>query len=263
MLKLDRLSRRYGSTVALGAVTLDVPAGQMVGVIGPAGAGKSTLLRLMARMIDPSDGCLGWGDTILTPLAGRDLRAWRAACAWVGPQPKLADHLDVVSNVMMGRGADGPAWRAMTQIYTPRDRARALAALDRVGLAPIAAQRAGGASLGQRRRIAIARALMHRPRVLVIDDAVTDLGRSDGLAVLAALRATNRHDGTTIVCSLSQPDLARDACDRILGLSGGRIVFDGAAPTLSAPMAQALCETAVPAHRDPWAERAAPALMSA
>jgi len=77
MLKLEGLSKRFGDKRAVDNVSLTVPQGQMVGVIGRSGAGKSTLLRMINRLTDPTDGAIRFGDVDITTLRGRALRQWR------------------------------------------------------------------------------------------------------------------------------------------------------------------------------------------
>ena len=102
-LQLRGLTRRFGAVVAVDGVDLDVPAGQMLGVIGRSGAGKSTLLRMINRLQEPSSGTIRFGQTDVTALRGRALRDWRAACAMIFQQFNLVPRLDVLTNVLIGR----------------------------------------------------------------------------------------------------------------------------------------------------------------
>ena len=98
-LSLTRLTRRFGQTTAVRDVTLSIPPGQFVGVIGRSGAGKSTLLRLVNRLVEPSDGSIFFGDREITRLKGRALRDWRRDCAMIFQQFNLVERLDVLTNV--------------------------------------------------------------------------------------------------------------------------------------------------------------------
>ena len=106
MLRIERLSKTFhrdGAPVAaVQDVCLDIPKGQMVGIIGRSGAGKSTLLRLLNRLIEPSAGRIGHDGENVTALSGRALRAWRAQCAMIFQQFNLVGRLDVMTNVMLG-----------------------------------------------------------------------------------------------------------------------------------------------------------------
>lgn len=227
MLKIDTLGRRFGGNIAVDGATLDIPKGQMVGLIGPSGAGKSTLLRLISRLIDPTEGRILVEDVDIAQLKGRELRDWRSDCAMMCSQVNLAGQFTVSTNVLMGLLSGMPQWRTKARIFTPRERALALQALGRVGMAHAAHQRMAALSAAGQKRVAIARALAQQPKFLLADDPVSPLDAAQAAGVMAALRAINRADGITVICSLPSPDVARANCDRIIGMRNGRIVFDG------------------------------------
>jgi phosphonate transport system ATP-binding protein len=227
MLRIETLGRRFGRNIAVETVSLSVPHGQMVGIIGPAGAGKSTLLRLVGRLIDPTKGRIVFDDVDVAQLCGRDLRAWRSDCAVIGAQIAPAPQLSVMGAVLAGVMAGLPQWRAAARLMTPRERGLALAALTRMGMAHAAHQRMAVLSAAGQRRVALARALAQRPKLLLADDLVADLDHAQALAVLGALGAVNRQDGLSVICSLPDPEIARATCARIIGLRDGRVVFDG------------------------------------
>lgn len=238
MLKLDKLTRRFKDTVAVSSATLEIPDGQMVGIIGRSGAGKSTLLRLLNRLIDPSDGQILFGETDIARLKGRELRAWRSDCAMIFQQFNLVGRLDVLTNVMTGRLFDMPTLRALTRTFTAEERALAILALDRLGMAHTALQRAETLSGGQQQRVAIARALAQQPRILLADEPIASLDPLNAKIVMDSLRAINREDGITVICNLHTLDTARQYCDRIIGMQDGRVVFDGTPAQLTLGMAR-------------------------
>jgi phosphonate transport system ATP-binding protein len=227
MLTLNALTKRFKDTAAVDAVSLQIPDGQMVGIIGRSGAGKSTLLRLLNRLSDPTEGEILFGDTDVAKLKGDALRKWRSDCAMIFQQFNLVGRLDVVTNVLTGRLYDLPAWRSLTQIYTPQERAFAVQALDRLTMAHTALQRAETLSGGQQQRVAIARALVQEPKILLADEPIASLDPLNAKIVMDALRQINQQDGITVVCNLHTLDTARRYCDRIIGMQAGRIVFDG------------------------------------
>ncbi len=238
MLKLEKLTRRFGDNVAVNAANIEIPDGQMVGIIGKSGAGKSTLLRLLNRLIDPSEGQILFGEEDIAQLKGKDLRKWRSDCAMIFQQFNLVGRLDVVTNVLTGRLYDLPAWRSMAQIFTPRERAFAVQALDRLGMAHTAMQRAETLSGGQQQRVAIARALAQEPKILLADEPIASLDPMNAKIVMDALRDINRNDGITVICNLHTLDTARNYCDRIIGMRDGKIVFDGTPNLLTTAMAR-------------------------
>ena len=238
MLRMTQLSKHFGTTVAVDNVTLDVPPGQMVGVIGRSGAGKSTLLRLINRLIDPTHGRIGFGDVDVTALKGRDLRAWRTRCAMIFQQFNLVSRLDVLTNVLIGRLSYHWTVPSLLKRFSSAERARALRTLQRLDVLPQALQRADTLSGGQQQRVAIARALLQEPEIILADEPVASLDPRNATRVMAALRTINREDGLTIICNLHALDLARTFCDRIVGMANGRVVFDGPPTALTAKTLQ-------------------------
>ena len=202
--------------------------GEMIGIIGRSGAGKSTLLRLINRLIDPTEGKILCDGTDVTLLRGKDLRTWRARTAMIFQQFNLVNRLDVLTNVLCGRlnYISGP--RALFKLFTPVERALAVRALDRLGLADIAMNRADALSGGQQQRVAIARALLQEPKILLADEPIASLDPLNAKIVMDALADINRRDGITVLTNLHTLDTARSYCRRIIGMSAGRIVFDGA-----------------------------------
>ncbi|EFH09828.1 phosphonate ABC transporter ATP-binding protein [Pseudoroseomonas cervicalis] len=231
MLQLDNISRRFGATTAVDRVSLTVPAGQMVGVIGRSGAGKSTLLRMINRLTEPSEGRILCDGADVTALRGQGLRDWRTRCGMIFQQFNLVQRMDVLTNVLVGRlnhhqGFTGTL-ATLFKRFTAEERAMALMALDRFDLAAQALQRADTLSGGQQQRVAIARALMQQPRIILADEPIASLDPRNARTVMDALRDVNRRDGITVLCNLHHLDTAREYCDRIIAMQGGRMMFDG------------------------------------
>ena len=227
MLELREVTKRFGRVTAVDGVSLTVPAGQMLAIIGRSGAGKSTLLRLVNRLHDPSSGQILFDGSETMTVRGRDLRAWRSSCAMIFQQFNLVDRLDVLTNVLVGRLSHRGTLPTLFKLFTAEERARAILALHRLGVAEQALQRAETLSGGQQQRVAIARALVQEPRVLLADEPIASLDPANAHLVMEALRRINREDGLTVVCNLHQVETARTFCDRIVGMAHGRIVFDG------------------------------------
>jgi phosphonate transport system ATP-binding protein len=103
MLRTEGLVKRFGSIVAVDRVTMHIPAGQMVGIIGRSGTGKSTFLRLIDRLIEPTEGTIHYRDVPIGALKGCQLRLWRARCAMIFQQFNLVNRLEVLTHVLIGR----------------------------------------------------------------------------------------------------------------------------------------------------------------
>jgi len=240
MLIIEGLTRRFGDRIAVDDLCLEVPRGSFVGVIGRSGAGKSTLLRMVNRLADPTAGRILWDGRDVAALSGRDLRAWRARCAMVFQQFNLSGRLDVLTNVLVGRLHKVPAHRALLRLWSAEDRAIALSALERFDIADLAAQRAEHLSGGQQQRVAIARALVQEPEIILADEPIASLDPRNTRIVMDALASINRDFGITVLCNLHSLEIARHYCDRLVGLSAGRLVFDGPPEVLDAEAARAL-----------------------
>ena len=237
MLKVVRLAKHFAAAKAVDDVSLEIPEGQMVGIIGRSGAGKSTLLRLINRLIEPTGGRLSFEGRDITALKGAELRRWRARCAMIFQQFNLVNRLDVMTNVLIGRVGYRPTLSTLFKAFTPAERAMAIHALHRLDMDAQALQRAETLSGGQQQRVAIARALMQEPEIVLADEPIASLDPRNAEKVMDALRAINREDGITVLVNLHHLDTARAYCDRIIGMAAGRVVFDGAPPDLSPSLA--------------------------
>ena len=227
MLQFVHLSRRFGDKIAVAGADLTIAGGEMVGIIGRSGAGKSTLLRLINRLIEPTGGRILSDGRDVTNLRGAELRAWRARTAMIFQQFNLVNRLDVLTNVLCGRLNQMPTARVLFKMFTPAERALAIRALDRLGLAEVAMNRADALSGGQQQRVAIARALMQEPTVMLADEPIASLDPVNAKMVMDALLDINQRDGITVLTNLHTLDTARTYCRRIIGMSAGHIVFDG------------------------------------
>ncbi|MFC3163441.1 phosphonate ABC transporter ATP-binding protein [Ciceribacter thiooxidans] len=232
--ELKNLTRRFGDNVAVNAVSLDIPQGQMVGVIGRSGAGKSTLLRMINRLVDPSSGSIQFGDAEVSSLRGQSLRNWQRDCAMIFQQFNLVPRLDVLTNVLLGRLNHRSTALSILNYFTREERIMAIAALERLGIEQTALQPAGTLSGGQQQRVAIARALMQRPKMVLADEPIASLDPLNAKIVMDALRDINVREGITVITNLHTLDTARTYCDRIIGMAHGSVVFDGRADALTA-----------------------------
>lgn len=237
-LTTEHLTKSFATRNAVSDISLTIPQGQMVGVIGRSGAGKSTLLRMINRLAEPSSGRITFDGKDVTRLKGSALHEWRATCAMVFQQFNLVGRLDVITNVLTGRLYYHGFVASMLQMFTAAERAFAIRALDRLGMAHTALQRADTLSGGQMQRVAIARALVQEPRIILADEPIASLDPLNAKLVMDSLRTINREDGITIICNLHTLDTARTYCDRIVGLKDGVLVFDDVPAKLTPEIAR-------------------------
>lgn len=240
MLVVEGLTCRFGTKAAVDNASFAVAPGGFIGVIGRSGAGKSTLLRTINRLAPVTSGRILFDGVDVTALKGTELRKWRARSAMIFQQFNLIGRLDVLTNVLMGRLSEIPTWRSLLQIWPEQDVAVAMSALEQFDMAQHAAQRADQLSGGQQQRVAIARAMVQEPGIILADEPIASLDPRNTKIVMDALLRINKHFGITVLCNLHSLDLARSYCDRLIGMSAGRVVFDGAPAALTEHIAREL-----------------------
>lgn len=239
LLKLVDLKKQYSDgRPILRGINLSIPTGQFVGLIGLSGAGKSTLLRCINRLVDPSSGQI-WvpGDVFLegseasgtvdvAQLKGRQLRRWRRKTGMIFQQFNIVKRLTVIDNVLSGKLGYVDTIQSTLRLFSQEDRELALINLERVGLLSHAYKRASALSGGEQQRVAIARTLMQKPRLILADEPVASLDPKLAETVLDILKRVSQEDGLTTVVSLHTLEMTRRYSDRVIGLAQGEIAFD-------------------------------------
>ena len=245
-LRIHQLNKHFANgRHALRDINISVQRGEMVALIGASGSGKSTLLRHVAGLV-AADG----GSDSLIEIDGRcvqqrgrihrDIRKVRAQVGFVFQQFNLVARLPVLVNVLVGSLHRMPWWRSWTRAFTARERALALDALTRVGIADCHAQRASTLSGGQQQRAAIARTLVQGAKVVLADEPIASLDPESSRKVMEILARINREDRSTVIVSLHQVEIAMKYCPRVIALKQGEVVYDGPSSALSAPLLREL-----------------------
>jgi len=224
--KVTNLTKKFGKVTAVDSVSFDAGQPQMIGIIGASGAGKSTLLRMINRLTEASAGRIEVNGRDILSLQGKEKRRWQRDCAMIFQQFNLVPRLDVVTNVLLGRLNEHGTIKSIFSIFGKRLVEEALANLDRLGIADQALQRAETLSGGQQQRVAIARALMQKPKMVLADEPIASLDPLSAEVVMSSLREIRERDKLTVIWNLHTLDTARSYCDRVIGMSHGRIVFD-------------------------------------
>jgi len=228
MLSITELAKKYPTgTRALESVTLRIDEPQIVAIIGSSGAGKSTLIRCINRLVEPTSGRVVLNDRDVTALSRRDLRKARRRMGMIFQEYNLVERLTVMENALSGRLGYVSFWQAYRRKYPPDDISAAYELLERVGLKGYEDTRADALSGGQRQRVGIARALMQRPDLLLVDEPTASLDPKTARQIMRLLVELAHERGTPALVNIHDVALAQNHSDRIVGLSGGVVVFDG------------------------------------
>jgi len=218
ILEVRRLHKSFGALEVLKGIDLVVGAGECVFIIGPSGSGKSTLLRCCNRLEEPSRGSIVVDGTDITrPKV--DLNRVRQKIGMVFQSFNLYPHMNALGNVSL-------ALRKVQRLARHEAEAKALAALERVGLVDKARSFPHELSGGQQQRVAIARALALEPLIVLFDEPTSALDPELVSSVLDAMRDL-RESGMTMVVVSHEMAFARAAADRVVFMDGGRILEEG------------------------------------
>lgn len=230
MLTIQDLTKVYPTGAkALNGVSFRVDEPKVITIIGPSGAGKSTLIRCINRLVEPTSGKILLDGTDIAVLSSRGLRKARRRMGMIFQEYNLVERLTVMENVLSGRLGYIGFWRAYRRKYPPEDVTAAFKLLDRVGLEGYQNTRADALSGGQRQRVGIARALMQRPDLLLVDEPTASLDPKTSRQIMRLLVELARENNTPALVNIHDVALAQTFSDRIIGLADGRIVFDGTA----------------------------------
>ncbi len=220
---IDGVSKRFGQVDALGSLSLAVPEGRITVLLGPNGAGKTTAIRLITGALTPDEGAVSvFG---LDP-GGPDGEAVRMQCGVVSAKPSLYDRLSGLDNLRyaaelygLGRGSAIDA--------------RIVEAADQFGIAADLEQRVGGYSTGMKTRLALARAVLHRPTLMLLDEPTSGLDPESAVAVLAMVRDMTAEGKTVLMCTHLLLEAERLA-DQIVVIDAGSHLLSGDPDTLAA-----------------------------
>lgn len=213
-------------TVALKNVSLEVPKGQMMALIGLSGSGKSTLLRHLNGLAAPTEGEINVLGVPVNHAKKKELRELRRQVGFIFQQFGLVGRLTAIENVLSGALGSLRGPRFGVGSYNLALRKQALENLERVGLADYAFQRADTLSGGQMQRVAIARTLMQKPSLMLADEPVASLDPESSAQVMDIMLKIAKEEKLTVVVTLHQVELAMGWADRIVGLRDGEVVLD-------------------------------------
>jgi ABC-2 type transport system ATP-binding protein len=219
MIDLLSLTKRYGNTLAVDALTLQVPAGEVFGFLGPNGAGKTTTIRMMMGLLQPTAGSirLGGHDLTSAPIAAKRL------CGFVPDRPHVyekltgAEFLDFVGGLY--------------EVAAPTVAARRAQLLELFDLSDWAGELVESYSHGMKQRLVMAGALIHGPRLLIVDEPMVGLDPRGARLLKRCLRQLARA-GVTVFMSTHSLEVAEETCDRIGIINQGRLIAVGSVEEL-------------------------------
>jgi phosphonate transport system ATP-binding protein len=227
-------------TQALHSVDLDVRSGELLVVLGGNGCGKTTLLRCIAGALKPGQGQVLLDGRDLSGCVGEARRQARLDIAMIWQHAALVRRRSVLANVICGALGRNRTWWTSLGGLPAGEIPAAMECLAEVGLTHLASQRAGTLSGGQAQRVAIARGLMQRPKVVLADEPVASLDPEAAQDIMQLLRRLAHEDGLAVLCVLHQVELAFSFADRVVGMRAGHVIFDRLRGHLSSDEVQSL-----------------------
>ena len=240
-ISIRQLEKSYtqGKPVLKG-ISLELGDREVVAIIGPSGTGKSTLIRCINRLVQPTTGEIWFQGRDLVTLSRRSLREARRQIGMVFQEYNLVERLTVMENALSGRLGYMSAWAAWLRRYRQEDIDLAFTLLDQVGLSGFEHQRADSLSGGQRQRVGIARAVMQHPKLLLADEPTSSLDPKTSVEVMQILMEMGERLQIPIVINMHDVALAQKFASRIIGMSGGMVVYDGPPTGLNTQILQSI-----------------------
>ena len=228
MLEIKQLVKKYHTgDLAINGVDLKVEKGQVMALIGPSGAGKSTLIRCVNRLENPTSGEI-WlnGENIVKMRSGK-LRRARRNMGMIFQEYALVERLTVMENVLSGRLGYVGFWRSFLRKFPQSDINAAFGLLEKVGLDTMVNKRADELSGGQRQRVGIARALIQKPEILLVDEPTASLDPKTSRQIMRLITELCEENQLAAIINIHDVALAQMYAERIVGLREGSIVYDG------------------------------------
>ena len=244
-LRVCGLSKQFegAATPVWSNVSFEVPRGQRVAIVGGNGAGKSTLLRCCMRLVEPDSGSVEFAGQSVTGLGLRPLAKARSQVGFVFQKHNLVSRLSVLTNVLHGAMAYSRTPRLwFHSIATREHRDYAMHCLEQVHLGHLSGRYAGELSGGQSQRVAIARVLMQKPKMIFADEPVASLDPQAGEDVMQVFSALVRSQNLTLVFVTHHLDHALHYADRVLGLRDSKLHLDAVSQQLSVQQLRGMYE---------------------
>ena len=234
IVEFQNVSKVYNNTTqALTDVSFSIKEGEFVSIIGPSGSGKSTILRCINRLVDATQGTIVFDDHDITKADKKKIRQIRKKTGMIFQHYNLVDRLSVIENVLHGRLGHKSTFSGCAGWYTEEEKTQAFEIIEKMGLTEQAYKRCDELSGGQKQRVGIARSIMQNPRLILCDEPIASLDPSASKVIMDHLSNINKVMKITCIFNLHQVDVAMKYSQRIIGLTMGKIVYDGPPKKLS------------------------------
>ena len=228
MIQFKNVSVTYqGGVKALKNVSLEIPEGDFVIIVGMSGAGKSTLLRTINNLVVPTEGDVIVDSRNVTNASKKELKDIRSDIGMIFQTFNLVNRSSVLKNVLTGRLSQVSTLRSIFGLWPKEDKDIAFESLNKVEILEKAYVRGSNLSGGQQQRVGIARALAQKPKVMLADEPVASLDPITSRVVMKYLKQINQELGITTIVNLHFLDLAKEFGERLIGLKDGELVYDG------------------------------------
>ncbi len=219
----------------LDRISFQVKTGEFVGILGPSGAGKTLTMRCLNGLTRPDTGQVlftppGGSSVDVGKARGRALRQIRRQIGVVFQGFHLVKRLSAIDNVLIGRLGSISPWRSLLYGFTDAEAEEALRLLNHLNISNLAYRSVGSLSGGEMQRVAVARALLQQPVMLLADEPVASLDPTNARNIMQVLQPLANQ--MPVVGVFHQPDLVREFCTRVVAIKAGRVVHDGS-PNLS------------------------------
>ena len=226
-IKAENLTLGYSRKKIIQGIDLSIKKGEFLSIIGPSGVGKSTFLMGLNATTSIIDGRLKVLGKNLGTIRHHELKALRAKIGVIFQGFNLVPRLSVFDNIASGMLHRKPLVSALFKHYSHQQYEEIYEYMKVVGIEQEALSRCDQLSGGQKQRVAIARAIAQQPEIILADEPISSLDPVSARSVMETLRNANEKYGITVVSNLHQLDYAKEFCSRVIGLNGGRIVYDG------------------------------------
>lgn len=240
LLTIENINKRFGETAALNNVSFSLSQGEFVSVIGPSGAGKTTLLRILNGTVPCDSGKILLGDAHMETAKGRAKRKIQKHIGTIYQDFALVENSTCRQNVLSACLPDMSLLPAVCGLFGNARHTEAEHLLARVGLAEKIDAPVKTLSGGQKQRVSIARALMRHPTLLLADEPVASLDPVTGHQILELLRNIQQTEGLTVLMNSHNLAFSKEFSSRLIGLSAGSVVFDGAVSDLTEDVLRAI-----------------------